>query len=305
MITNRRRFIQLGAMTMLAEPGCCQALHFMLPSTPHQPTPSQLTVAFQGLYLIEEKPSSMAMAIHLIDGPAVGIPEHVPQLSALASTIDKTGTAQPAKIVQVAGDEVWIWGLTGVDVTTPPPDSGGNDLAPLGVSAEDTSDIPTTAAGWNSRARLADLSLCCGATKITKPDALASSIILTHGQVDVLKPEDIGARAVWKVANPSGTQLMKRALSNRIRYSCPTNGKQLVIRVGNKPIVFKASGAEVLVRNLPRKHNECMDCMPNMNHFPALDRVVDKQFDPVITLASFVPQPGQDVGTDYCPGGRI
>jgi hypothetical protein len=303
MYTNRRRFIQLGAMTMLAEPGCCQTLHFMLPSTPHQATPSQLTVAFQGLYLIEEKTSSMA--IHLIDGPAVGIPEHVPQLSVLASTIDKTGTAQPAKVVPVGGDEVWIWGLTGVDVTTPPPDSGGNDLAPLGVSAEDSKEIPTTDAGWNSRERLADLRVCCGATKINKVDALASSIILTHGRVDVLKPEDIGARAVWKVANPSGTQLIQRALSNNIRYSCPTNGKQLVIRVGNKPILFKASGAEVLVRNLPVKPKECSGCMPNMEHFPALDGVVDKKFDPVITLASFTPQPGQDAGTDYCPGGRI
>jgi len=262
-------------------------------------------VAFQGLYLIEEKTSSMAMAIHLIDGQAVGMPDHVPQLSVLASTIDQTGTAQPTKKVPLGGDEVWIWGLTGVDVTTPPPDTGGNDLAPLGVSAEDGDPIPTTDAGWNSRERLANLRVCCDATKIDKLDALASSVILTHGQVDVLKPDDVGDRAVWVFSKPSGPELMRRALSNRIRYSCPTNGKQLTIRVGNKPIVFKASGADVLVRNLPRKLKECTNCLPNMDHFPALARVVNKQFDPVIALASFVPNPGHDVGTDYCPGGRI
>ncbi len=302
MHIDRRRFIQLGALTVLAEPGCCQ-LHFMLPSTPRQPTPNRLSVDFEGLYLVEEKTSSMA--IHLINGQAVGMPEHVPQLSAMASTIDKSRTAQPAKIVPIAGDEVWIWGLVGVDVTGPPSGTGVADLTPLGVTGEDANEIPTTDTGWNSRARLADLSVCCGATRITRLDGLATSVILTHGQVDVLNPGGIGSHAVWKVVNPSGTQLMQRALSNRVRYSCPTNGSPLTIRVGNKPVVFKASGAEVLVRNLPKKLKNCSGCMPNMDHFPGLSGVVDKQFDPTITLARFVPGVELEAGTDYCPGGRI
>ena len=154
-----------------------------------------------------------------------------------------------------------------------------------------------------------DLKESCGATTIARKDAIASSILLTHGEVRVLKPEDaVGTGSIWKFTKPSGQQLFRGALSNNIEYRCPTNGKSLVITVGNQSIVLKPAPATAVVDNTPRaKVPPCgAGCMPNMAHFKAFCKIVDAAFDPTIALAvPFNPGQGNQAGPDYCPGARI
>lgn len=315
MQLDRRHFIQLGVAAAFAGSGCDGSSKPSAPAPAGTTTagsgkPDYLTIGFEGLYVIEEKGSSML--VHLVDATAVGMPAHLARLKALASTIDQAQTAKPdpAHIIPVGrGDEYWLWDLKGYAVTTPPSEKGGDDLTKPNNSSEDGVDIPTTDAGWNSLARVPDLRVCCGASKITNTAALASSVTLTHGQLDVLKPADaIGSKAVWKFTDPAtGKELMRRALSNTVQYSCPTSGKSLVIRVGTQDIVFKPAAAAVSIENLPTiKAPRCpQPCTPTMNHFKALCKVVDATIDPTIALAvAFSPGTNVEAGADYCPGGR-
>ena len=308
MSIDRRRFIQLGGMAMLAEGGCCPKLIKTVLSDPpsvEKPDrpPDVLAIDFEGLYLIEEK--SSAMTVHVLDAKSVGMPEHLPQLRAFESTIDRCESDVPDQVIEAGSDKRFVWNLKGVDVTAPPSDSGSNDLTPLGDSDEDSLDIPNTADGWNSRARIADLRVCCGATQITNPKAFTSSVTLTHGRVDVLEPTNYGARTVWEFTRGQ-TVLMKRALSDSLRYSCPTGGRPLTVTVGTRKIVFKATGSLVEVMNMPMgRPNHCNGCSPTMKHFPAFFKAVDKAFDPKICLAAYIQSTAKDVFPDYCPGGRI
>jgi hypothetical protein len=268
--------------------------------------PTDLRVNIDGLYLVEEK--GKAASIHLIDAAGVGMAAHLPQLKVLASTIDQSQTTKPdpAHVIPAGSDEFWLWDLQGVDVTMPSSDSGNDDFTLPGSSADDGLDIPASDAGWNSLARLPDLKVCCGATKIDKPQLFASSIALRHGRLDVMNPKFVGERAVWQFTDPSGKTLAHRAFSNKVQYACQTNGAA-AIHVGTVPIVFKPGTAEAWVANLPTmKPAPCpAPCTPNMAHFTALCHTVDKKFDPAITLAAFSAQANGDAGPDYCPGGRI
>ena len=138
MYTDCRRFIQLGAMTMLAEPGCCPKTKFIqgtpVPGDDEKPKlePNLLGIDFQGLYLIEERPS--AISVHLLDAPLLGMPAHLLQMRALKSTIDLSQTQEPDQYhrAPAGSDEWWMWDLKGMQVTTPASSSGQNDLTPIG-----------------------------------------------------------------------------------------------------------------------------------------------------------------------------
>jgi hypothetical protein len=266
-----------------------------------------LDVYISGLYLVEELEA--AMMVHLVDSHAVGVSPHLAQLQALKSIIDDTQTTKPdAAHVLMANtpNETWVWDLKGRWVTMPPSDSGDDDLTPLGTSTEDANEVPSGDAGWNSRARIADLRACGGATRITNENAVASTMMLTHGQVDVLDPGGPGSRAVWQFTGKDDEVLMKRALSDKVRYSCPTAAQQLTVWIDDVPVVFKAAGGAVSVMNMPTAAPpSCPGCKPTMKHFSAFYKMVDKQVTPEICLFRYTPKTNEDAGTDYCPGGRI
>ena len=150
------------------------------------------------------------------------------------------------------------------------------------------------------------IGVLCGATHITKFDAFSSSVTLNHGHLGVVKPVGVGVAAVWKCTDNKGNELMRRAFSNKVLYSCPTNGQPLAIQVGSQQIVFKPNTvAEVSVFNLPPKSPCPAPCTPNMHHFSAFLAVVDSKFPPSIDLDHMVVPAGSELGADYCPGGRI
>ena len=303
MKLDRRQFIQIGAIAAFAGSGCNK-------SKPKAPSSTGgggiLQIDFDGLYVIEEKGSSMV--VHLIDGPAVGLPEHFAELFTNAATLDQANTAPPTRIQSAGTDIIWHWDLKGMAVTGPA--SSSADLTEDQSSSEDGLDLPTSDAGWHSLARVPNLRELCGATKITQYDKFTSSITLSHGHMGVLKPVDpIGSTVVWVFKNPSGNQLVRRAFSNRVRYTCPANGAATTVQIGSQQIVFKpGAGAQVSLQNLPKnKMPNCgTGCVPNMNHFGAFAKIVDAQFTPTITLAApFMPVASQQAGADYCPGSRI
>jgi hypothetical protein len=251
------------------------------------------------------------MIVHLIEGAAVGASSHVPQMRALASVIDQGSTAKPdsAHIIPAgATDDIWVWDLKGMEVTTP----GSSDRADLtwqATSKQDGAEIPTDDVGWGSLARVPDLRVLSGATKIdpTRYSSFVSSVALNHGHLRALQPGGIGSTAVWSCTDGNGVELVRRAFTDAVRYTCPTNGKAMTIRVGSQPIVFKADmTAAVQVTNLPSSMTTCPSpCRPNMNDFSKLAQLVDKKFTPNIKLVRFTPPKGDDVLPDYCPGGRV
>lgn len=315
MSVDRRQFIRVGAAALVASSACHKTTN---PEPSPQPSPggtdgrptasadsNRLQVTISGLYLIEEKGSSAV--VHLVDATKIGMPEHRARLKVPASTIDQTKVAKPDPThVQAAGvDEFWIWDLAGANVTMPSSPSAAPDLSFDPPSNEDGQDVPATDGGWHSLARVPDLRVVCGATHITRYDAMASSVALTHGRVTVLKPGDLGSGAVWNFADPSGKQLLHRAVSDKFAYVCPGDGRALSIQVGAQTIVFKAGATiNAQMENLPVKGQVCPCPPPNMDHFAAMAQLVDKSFVPTITLAGFKGIHGADAGTDYCPGGR-
>jgi hypothetical protein len=204
-----------------------------------------------------------------------------------------------------------VWLLPGKDVTTPVSPNGTPDLAVDESSNEDNQPIPSSDAGWHSLIRVPDLKSFCGATKITKPSAFLSSIPLTHGHFTVLKPSNfIGQQEVWIVTDSSGKELARRAFSDRVSYSCPGQGvPSLAIQVASQPIVFKTGvDAKVSVNHLPSVQVPpcALPCMPNMDHFSALCKVVDATISPIIMASGPITQKvGALAGADYCPGGQV
>jgi hypothetical protein len=311
MRLDRRQFMQIGAIAAFGGSGCKRSQEpSPAPTAPPiaaaAAVPS-VRIQFEGLYLIEQKGTSMV--VHLIDGPAVNLPAHTAQMQALASTIDQSKTAKPdaAHIVPAGGsDDFWLFDLKGLDVTGPASANGVADLTSDQSSSDDGLEVPSGDAGWHSLARVPDLRVLCGATHITKFDAFSSSVTLNHGHLGVVKPVGIGVAAVWKCTDNKGNELMRRAFSNKVRYSCPTNGQPLAIQVGSQQIVFKPNTvAEVSVFNLPPKSPCPAPCTPNMHHFSAFLAVVDSKFPPSIDLDHMVVPAGSELGADYCPGGRI
>jgi hypothetical protein len=311
---DRREFIQIGAAGAFAASGACADSSAPAPSTGARAAltsaePS-LQIEFEGLYLIEQKGTSMV--VHLIDGPAVGLPAHTAQMKALASTIDKTKTAKPdnAHVIPAGGSEdFWLWDLNGVTVTGPASSIGASDLIADQSSLQDGLEMPADEAGWHSLARVPDLRVLCGATKIAKYDALSSSITLTHGRLSVLPPAaEVGARTVWVFKDMSGKTLMRRALTDRVMYECAMNGAAATVQVGSQPVVFTPGAiARVSLYNVAPRPMPCGNpCNPKMSDFAAFTKVVDAQFVPVITAAApFPPVSNGQAAADYCPGARI
>ena len=103
---------------------------------------------------------------------------------------------------------------------------------------------------------------------------------------------------------------MRRALTDKLVSSCPSEGKPLTIQIGSQSITFKPESNPVILK-FPTCHRKgrrkpCpAPCRPNINHFVAFFSLVDAQFTPTATLASFTPPQGFDVEPDYCPPGRI
>ena len=189
MQIDRRRFMRLSVMAALMDAaGCCHTSPVIMPKITPPPTPplpvvpaDTLWVDISGLYLLEELDGSMM--IHLIDADAIGMSLHRGMLTARKSILEDSQMTKPDP-AHVQNDntpnELWMWDLKG-RCTMPLSDSG-DDLTALKTSSEDSAEIPSDA-GWNSKARIADLQSCCGATRITKENAVASTLALTHGQV--------------------------------------------------------------------------------------------------------------------------
>ncbi len=175
-----------------------------------------------------------------------------------------------------------------------------------GTSADDALPVPKNDAGWHSFARVPDLRTLCGASKITKFDAFASSMTLTHGHLEAQMPTDaIGPKAVWVFTDNTGKELQRRALTNKISYTCPTNGRSLRIKVGSGYVVFKPGAAQVSVSNLPALSPCGHPCLPTMHHFAAFAQLVDAKFVPTVTLVHSDAEFNDEAGADYCPGSQV
>ena len=306
---DRREFDWYSAAGALAFAGCkCKPARTTAAgpymSVGPRPTGPSLEIDFEGLYLIEQKTNSMV--VRLIEGAAVGLPNHAALIEIPAAVIDQ---GEPDRKRPAGVDELWEWDLKGLDVTMPESDTGQADLTSEGPSGQDDDEMPRDDAGWSSLARVPDLRVLCGATKVNPASytSFASSVALNHGHVRALKPRGPGEGAVWKCTDPTGTVLMCRAFSNKVRYTCPNQGEVLTIHVGSKPIVFKPSvTVQLRVTNLPAKKPPYIASRdPNMDHFSGLAELVDKKFTPTITLAEYTPNTELNVYPDYCPGARI
>ncbi len=313
MRVDRRQFIQIGAAAALVSSGCGSSSDSNTPAPPKTDgsTPvsagSALQIDFEGLYLVERKGTTTI--VHLIDGPALNLPAHTAQMRILASSIDQDKTQKPAAtniIPAGKSDDFWLWDLKGQDLVGPESPTSTPDLTLDGSSADDALPLPKSEAGWHSFGRVPDLRTLCGATKITKFDAFVSSIALTHGHLGAQMPTDaIGPKAVWLFTDTSGKELQRRALTNLISYTCPTNGQSLRLKVGSGYVVFKPGAAQVTVSNLPPGAPCGKPCHPVMHHFAAFAQLVDAKFVPNVTLATSDAVFNDQAGADYCPGSQV
>jgi len=269
-----------------------------------------LHVDFEGLYIIDGHGANTK--IRMIDGEVVDVPTHLLQLKALASAIDQTKTTKPdaSHVVPVGTDYFWLWDLKGSDVAMPKADSGANVVTSDDTSGEDGMDTPSTEPGWHSLKRVPDLKELCGATQVSNMAAVASSVALKHGHLTVLKPTGVGATSVWKFVKSDGTDVVppgRKALSNKVRYIRTNNGNQLVIEVGSQKIYFKQGvTTQVLITNYMPQTSSCSaPCTPNMDHFTAFLKVVNKTFDSKAVLVSSTPPVSGLAEPDYCPGSRV
>jgi hypothetical protein len=324
MRIDRRQFIQAGAVALIAGSACGPNDDSSRKppagtggaaggtgtaagaKPPTSAAGARLSVTIQGLYVVERKGSQAV--VHLIDATKVGMPTHRAELTVLASLLDQAKTSAPTRKDPAGSDQNWVWDLTGVNVTMPPSPNGGNDLSEDQPSSEDSLDIPITDAGWQSPARMLDLKTVCGASHITRYDAMTSSISLTHGHLGVGVPTGYGKSTVWAFADPSGKMLLNRAISDLGTYTCPIGAQPLVVQIGSAKLVILANKVvEMTIQNLPIGPLPVCPapCQPNMAHFAALSGVVDKQFDPTITVTKFDPLKMADAGAGYCPGGSV
>lgn len=322
MRVDRRGFIRIGGASALTALGCnlggpsesrnesARAPGRSVPSV----TPGQLEIAFTGLVFLE-KLAPNAAVVHVVNGEALSVGPHVPRLWVPASAIDQTVTPKPdaSLIQQIGGTQFWLWDLNGVNVTTPAPPGGQPDLSfdetPVGANTKPADD-----AGWKSLQWMPDLKVLTGATKIVNRAPFISAITLNHGRVESGKPSsDVGQRTVWRFTNPAGQVIMRRALTDKIVYTCPTEGK-VSIGVGDQTIVLQPiAGVPLEVRNLPpdpppgTEAKPCPDpCNPNINHFVAFFSLVDAQYTPTAALDSFDRPPKEGlVLPDYCPPPQI
>lgn len=314
MRLKRRDFLRIGGAGALTALGCNQAQPPSTQGTP-QPAPRPATPAgtllidFTGLVLLEKQAG--AAVVHLVDGKALSLGPHVPQMRVPAAAIDQAATTKPdaSHVISLGGTEFWLWDLDRVNVTAPAAPNGGADLS-FNESSFGTAEKPPDDEGWKSLFWVPDLRSLCGATKIMNRGALTSAISLSHGRLESAKPNGIGPFAVWKFTDPKGEVLMRRALTNRLVYACPTEGQALRLNVGSQAIVFQpGADALVTIKNLPPEKSPppaCPSpCTPNITHFVAFFGLVDAQFTPTASLDSFTPPTGFDAEPEYCPPGSI
>jgi len=307
---SRREFIQIGTAGAVFAAGCgsdqAKAPAQAQGSGPGSGGP-ELQMDIEGFYIIEGV--GAATQVRMIDGPKVGVTTHTLQLRARADAIDAaTATPDAAHIKQIGTDTFWFWDLAGLDVSMPKADSGSDVLTRDETSGDDGQEMPPTDQGWHSMVRVPDLKALCGASHVTNLAAVASTVALKHGHLTVLPPEGVGAGAIWNFHKNDGTQLARRAVSNKVRYTRQNNGNQLVVEVGSQKIYFKKGvTTQLLVTNrMPSAPGGCPDpCTPNMDHFSAFLQMVDKQFDCAVSLASFTPKKLQNADPDYCPGSQV
>ena len=304
---DRRDFLRISGAGALAALGCEQRAPTTVGDRARSGPAGTLQIDFTGLVLLQQAPRSMV--VHLVDGPALQLGEHVAQLWAPAAAIDQAQTARPAGThVKHEGEEFWLWDLKGLAVTTPAAASGEADLT-VDETSTGSAETPATEAAWSSLEWVPSLRTLSGATKITRPDALVSSLTLTHGHVASMVPDGVGRFAVWRFTAPDGQVLLRRALTNRVRFSAPTAGAASIL-IGSQPVVFRpGADARLRVMNLPPEPASPVPCPspchPNMNHFAPYFGLVDANHTPTIALHSFTPPTGADVHPDYCPPGRI
>jgi hypothetical protein len=306
MTFDRRQFIRIGAAGVLAAAGCKHKPSSTAANASAVVGPA-LQVDFDGLYIIEGQGASTK--VRMIEGPMVGVPTHLLQMKALASDIDQTQTTTPdaAHVIPAGSDFFWLWDLKGNDVAMPKADSGSDDVTSEDSSSEDGQDVPATEPGWHSLKRVPDLKMLCGATKVTNMTAVASTVALRHGHLGVLMPTGVGATAIWKFVKSDGTELKRGAMSNKVRYTRSNNGNQLHIEIGTQKIYFKTGvTAQIVISNLMPSMGPCpQPCTPNMDHFAAFLKMVDKGFDSKAELVRFTPPSQGAVEPDYCPGSRV
>jgi hypothetical protein len=294
MDSDQRQFVQPASIATIAPgggPHLTTAPDLGGVSTSVGPS---LQIDFEGLFLIEDKRDSMV--VHLIDGPAVDLPTHVPKMTL------------PGGLVVP---------LRGLSIQTLPRQSSPSPLTQIdGKLPDEQVPPPPNDRTWLCLSRVPDLHVLCGATQILpdKRDAFASSITLTHGCIEALPPDqEVGLKVVWICAGPSGV-LMCRAFSNRVRYTCPTNGAAVVMLVGSHEIhVAPDVTTQMSVTNLPNSQMSMPQERPNMDHFFGLMKIVDSKFVPTIVAQYNGPLgpgtepfgPVEDPGTDWCPGGIL
>lgn len=304
---DRRDFLRISGAGALAALGCEQRAPAGAGEQARSAPAGTLQIDFTGLILLQQ--AARSMVVHLVDGPALQLGEHVAQLWVPAAAIDQTQTARPAPThVKQEGEEFWLWDLKGLPVATPAAANGEADLT-VDETATGSAETPATEAAWSSLEWAPSLRTLSGATRITKPEALVSSITLTHGHVASMVPDGVGRFAIWRFTSPDGQVLLRRALTDRVRFRAPTMGAAS-IQVGSQPIVFRpGANAQLRVMNLPPEPATPVPCPspchPNMNHFAAYFGLVDAKTRPAIALHSFTPPTGADVHPDYCPPGRI
>ncbi len=267
-----------------------------------------LQIDFEGLCLFEDK--GHTLVVHLVDGPAVGLPSHLPRMT-------------------MGGKEISLKGLA---VTGPEPPAGKDDLKKIdGSIPDETVPPPAGDPSWHLLSRVPDLRVLSGAKAIKAGSEakFSCSITLKHGSISALEPSDfIGLDTVWNCTGPSGL-LMRRAFSNKVRYACPTLGKELTMHVGGQTIRVPPTGLDVSVTNLPNQKHPMVGGATNMGHFSAFLKIVDSKFIP--TIAPYIAPAAATVeaaaaatpvgvskpsipqgalhteyaGADYCPGGLI
>jgi hypothetical protein len=261
-------------------------------------------MVFKGFCLLELQESAKTMVVHLFDGKSVGMGEHLMKMKVPEDAIDKAATkAKPDCAERIGGTTFYIWHLDGRKITGPPPPTGSPDLDPdKSVPADPEKPRPDDDEGWKSLHWVPDLGALTGAKEIIQP--ADATIALTHGGFRSIRADGSGPHAVWKFTGSDQKELLRRRLTNRVQYFCPSSSG-LTISMDSEPIVLKPrTDVSIAVENLPACHPIPGSRPLNMDHFTKFYSVVDAQTMPVPSVHEFKPPPLL-VEPDYCPPGRM
>jgi hypothetical protein len=300
---DRRDFIRIGAAGALGALGQVGRADGLSRRT--VPAPALLRMQFKGLCLLERQKN--AMVVHLIDSATVGLGPHIMEMRVPENAIDLASTKAKPDALETIGDTTFLkWRLNKRKVSGPPASSETGDLT-VQEDVPPNQQKPTPAndndEGWKSLHWVPDLRSICGATKLLKP--ASATIALNHGEFSSRRPDGSGPHAVWKFTRPDGTEVLRRALTNRVLYLCPSS-TPLTISVDSEPLVLRAGTTEIIdVVNLPEKPPAPSSKKLNMDHFTKFYDLVDAKSTPKPELLEFSPPVEHLVEPDYCPPGRI